>query len=171
MILPNAKRAERRRRRKKRLAEEAASDPALPAFKPGRNPMILGGAILLFIILGSMLTSQLSAPKPAAVQERMDPSARAWREVQVLTTALQRFYRDTGTFPAEEQGLVALVRDPGIPGWKGHYVNLIQPDPWRTPYRYSITEAGPEVRSAGPDRTFGTDADIFRHVDEDTPEI
>ena len=141
------------------MQEDTEPTNPAPYFRPGKNPAILGGIILVFIILGSLLTSQLqTVPETPTIAE--DPIARVWREVDALTAALERFYADTGRFPTEEEGLVALVRDPDVPGWNGHYVNLIQPDPWRTPYRYTLTDAGPEVRSAGPDRTFGTDTDI-----------
>ncbi|MFU8780314.1 MAG: type II secretion system protein GspG [Kiritimatiellia bacterium] len=159
MIPPKSPDAPKRKRKNKQL-DDTQPEHTLPYFRPGKNPTILGGIILLFIVLGSLLTSQLSGPAPETIQQ-VDPIARAFREIQALTTALERFHADTGRFPTAAEGLRALVHDPGTPGWSGHYVNLIQPDPWKTPYRYSLTATGPEVRSAGPDRTFETDADIY----------
>ena len=142
------------------MQEDTEPTNPAPYFRPGKNPAILGGVILVFLVLGTLLTSQFQTqPNEATLAD--DPIARAWREVETLTTALHLFYADTGRFPTEEEGLGALVRDPGAPGWNGHYVNLIQPDPWRLPYRYTLTPNGPEVRSAGPDRTFGTTTDIY----------
>ena len=161
MVLPHAtKPAHHRARRTKRDAE-ASPDAAAFAnlLRTGRNPAFLGGIILVFIVLGSLISSQFA--RQSVTQEmRDDPIARAQREIFALHTALERFLHDTGRFPTPEEGLRALVIDPGIPGWQGNYVNLIKPDPWRTPYRYTLSPDGPEIRSAGPDRTFGTPQDI-----------
>jgi len=165
MLLADSGRAKDapRKRRKKDRAETPAD--LVPFSRIGRNPAILGGVILVFIILGTLLTSQFQT-RPTDRTLQADPVAQAMREVDVLLTALDRFQRDTGRFPTASEGLVALVQNPGIPGWDGHYVNLIQPDPWKTPYRYTLTEAGPEVRSAGPDRAFGTETDIYSILSE-----
>ncbi len=159
MLLPKEK-YPAKKRAKKRIREDDRPAAAVPYFRPGKNPTILGGIILLFIVLGTMLSSQLQTQPDAAVAVD-DPITRAEREVEVLSIALQHFFADTGRFPTESEGLVALVQDPGVADWNGHYVNLVRPDPWRTPYRYTLTEEATEVRSAGPDRTFNTDADIY----------
>ena len=161
MLLP--KDAYPKSQKQKHKSEEEILPRSLPNFRPGKNPTILGSIILVFIILGSLLTSQFQTqPETPTVED--DPIARTWREIDALTAALERFQKDTGRFPTEKEGLVALVRNLDVEGWNGHYVNLIQPDPWRTPYRYSITETGIEVRSAGPDRTFETKTDIVSTI-------
>lgn len=142
----------------------------IPVFRPGKNPALLGAIIFVFILLGSLITTQLDTTEET-IERQDDPIARAEREVQVLTTALERFREDIGRYPTAEEGLEALVQDPGEEGWTRHYVNLIQPDPWRTPYRYSITENGPEVRSAGPDRTFDTDEDIYERINQSDDQL
>jgi general secretion pathway protein G len=156
MLLPDA---ERKRHKRKDRDRDETPDGMLPSFHPGRNPTILGGIIVVFIILGTLLTSQLETPRTE--RQQSDPVSLAWRDMETLMMALERFYRDTGRYPTEPEGLVALVRDPGIPGWGGHYVNLIRPDPWKTPYHYTLTAAGPAIRSAGPDRSLGTTNDIY----------
>jgi len=150
-------------RRKQRRHEPADITYAAPGFRPGRSPAILGAIILVFIVLGTLLTSRMQAPRNQPTIEH-DPVARALREVVVLRIALQRFAQDTGRYPSASEGLNALVQDPGVPGWAGHYVNLIQPDPWKTPYRYIPSPQEPDVRSAGPDRTFQTPDDISAQV-------
>ncbi len=161
MVLPQtAKPTSRRVKRKDRSTEDALPPAAFASiFRPGRNPAFLGAIILVFIVLGSLLSSQFA--RQSVTQEwQDDPIARAQREIFALHTALERFQADTGRFPTPEEGLRALVLDPGVQGWQGNYVNLIKPDPWRTPYRYTLATDGPEVRSAGPDRTFHTEQDI-----------
>jgi len=158
MLLPQN--AYSKPKKPKRKAEEDIPTTTLPDFRPGKNPTILGGIVLVFIVLGSLLTSQFQTqPETTAIID--DPIARAWREIDALTAALERFHADTGRFPTGDEGLVVLVHNPDIEGWNGHYVNVIKPDPWRTPYRYTLTDEGPEVRSAGPDRAFNTEADMY----------
>ena len=165
MLLPQNAYPRDQRKRKRHPADDAPSR-LLPDFRPGKNPAILGGIILVFIILGTLLSSRFQT-SPETPTLAADPIAQAWREIDALTAALVQFQKDTGRFPRAQEGLVALVQNPGLPGWKGHYVNLIQPDPWKTPYRYTPPPDGPEVRSAGPDRTFHTDADIYKRPDDD----
>ena len=59
--------------------------------------------------------------------------------------ALQMYYTDSGHYPTTEQGLAALLHNPGNePKWKGPYLlneSQIRPDPWGHPYKY--TEPGP----------------------------
>jgi len=159
MLLPKSAYPQKKHKRKRKIEEDSLHHP-VPDFRPGKNPAILGAIILVFIILGALITSQLETTQETVIRQD-DPVARAWREMDALMAALERFREDTGRFPTEEEGLVALVQDPGIEGWSGAYVNVIHPDPWRTPYRYTRTEQGPEVRSAGPDQTFGTETDIY----------
>jgi len=40
----------------------------------------------------------------------------------MIATALEIFRSDTGRYPDAEEGLTAIVKDPGIPGWSGPYV-------------------------------------------------
>lgn len=129
--------------------------------RPGRSPAILGATVLVFLVLGTLLTSRIEQPTTSNVDRQLAQEAQARREVDTLATALERFRADTGRYPTQAEGLTALVQNPGLPEWDGHYVNLIQPDPWNTPYRYVPDPVSPEIRSAGPDRTFGTDQDIY----------
>ncbi len=43
-------------------------------------------------------------------------------ELNTISDGLVEFYEDTGRFPSEGEGLVALVSDPGVTGWQGPYV-------------------------------------------------
>jgi len=44
------------------------------------------------------------------------------QELGRIRAALEDYYEDTGAFPAEADGLGALVTDPGAPGWQGPYL-------------------------------------------------
>lgn len=43
-------------------------------------------------------------------------------EYNMLVTALEAFQIDTGRYPTRDEGLQALVRDPGVAGWAGPYI-------------------------------------------------
>ncbi|MBN1670212.1 MAG: type II secretion system protein GspG [Kiritimatiellae bacterium] len=78
-----------------------------------------------------------------------------------LARAVQRFRTDCGAFPAENQGLQALVSDPAMPGWRGPYLTPEELlDPWGTPYRYELKRRAPRIVSAGVDKTFGSADDV-----------
>jgi len=61
-------------------------------------------------------------------------------QVTELGIALDMFRFDTGRYPTNEEGLRALIEDPGIGGWQGPYVrkSSVPLDPWRRAFQYSI---------------------------------
>lgn len=95
---------------------------------------------------------------------------QAMEELDALRIALEVFKHDTGKYPdPRDEGLKALVRDPGVDGWAGHYVTLIKPDPWHKKYRYSLEEGEVRLLSCGKDQECGTADDI--HAGKPDPEI
>jgi len=59
-------------------------------------------------------------------------------QIEMLSTALDSFKLDTGRYPTTEEGLKALVENPGIPGWDGPYLKKkkVPKDPWGHDYIY-----------------------------------
>jgi general secretion pathway protein G len=56
-----------------------------------------------------------------------------------LSTALDLFLVDVGRYPTQQEGLQALVQNPGtLANWHGPYVkaNTVPLDPWGQPYQY-----------------------------------
>jgi len=152
---------ERRRRiRKRRREEESGRRPGIEPLSrrllSGKAAM-LGAMLAVLSIVSVMLVTAARGRKPAADTTRM---GKARKEVDVLNTALDLFHSDCGRFPSQTEGLVALVRDPGVSNWGGPYVNLVKPDPWQTRYIYQTDGANARASSAGPDRTPGTDDDV-----------
>ncbi|MCF7668301.1 MAG: type II secretion system protein GspG [Verrucomicrobia bacterium] len=81
----------------------------------------------------------------------------------VLSDALDIFEVDCGRFPTAEEGLDALIENPGIDGWRGPYVKVHQGfiDQWGTSIKYDRIEGeGFILYSAGADKEFGTADDI-----------
>lgn len=78
-----------------------------------------------------------------------------------LRSSLQMYRMHNVKFPSQEQGLSALVDNPGIPSWRGPYSepeNLI--DPWGSPIQYEIEANKVRFSSAGGDGEMGTADDI-----------
>lgn len=86
--------------------------------------------------------------------------------IQTFSNQLEVYNADTGTFPTTDQGLGALIANPGVPKWNGPYLrnqSKVPADPWGNPYVYK--QPGDEGRdydivSAGPDGQLGTADDI-----------
>lgn len=87
-------------------------------------------------------------------------------DITSFKTALQLYNADTGQYPTSDQGLDALIHNPGVNGWNKPYLQdleKIQLDPWGNPYVYkNPSEHGQDydIISAGPDGQIGTTDDI-----------
>jgi general secretion pathway protein G len=97
-------------------------------------------------------------------------SKTAAAQMKTLSSALDRYRLDTGRLPSTDQGLKALVQDPGVRGWHGPYLdNDVPLDPWSHPYVYSApgkTGRDYDLMSYGADGKpggTGEDADIAAH--------
>jgi general secretion pathway protein G len=85
-------------------------------------------------------------------------------QISEFKDAIQAFENDTLRFPTTEEGLDALVRNPGNLGnWNGPYLKKgIPSDPWGREYGYKCPgDHGPyDLCSYGSDGIAGTDDDI-----------
>jgi general secretion pathway protein G len=65
---------------------------------------------------------------------------RARQDIRAIETALNVFRLDNYRYPTTDEGLQALVTNPGeaaAPNWqRGGYLKSIPLDPWRRPYLY-----------------------------------
>jgi general secretion pathway protein G len=82
------------------------------------------------------------------------------KELQVLRTALEWFRADCRRYPSTAEGLRALVRDPGVPGWAGFYIEELPRDVWKPPFRYACTNESIALFSSGPDGLEGNADDV-----------
>jgi general secretion pathway protein G len=60
-------------------------------------------------------------------------------EMKSMSTALDLFLLDVGRYPTQQEGLPALVANPGgLQSWHGPYLNatVVPNDPWGRPYQY-----------------------------------
>lgn len=81
-------------------------------------------------------------------------------QIQALSSNLDLYRLDTGRYPSQQEGLLALLKPPAtLDGWNGPYIkkeaSLI--DPWGTPYVYRIPgEHGEyDLLSLGADKAVG----------------
>ena len=87
---------------------------------------------------------------------------KARNHMKLLQTAVLVLEANCGVFPSREQGLRALIENPGLDSWEGPYIEeaSLLADPWGSPYRYSPLPNGFEIASAGPDAHFGSGDDL-----------
>ncbi len=75
-----------------------------------------------------------------------------------------------GSYPTTEQGLTALIEDPGVEGWEQPFLTRRSfNDPWGYEYRYRIPASRGinfDLFSVGPDGQEGTEDDIGNWEEE-----
>ena len=167
MLLPSALQkhsARERKRAKDRIRRNAERQKRQLLFTGSALERRSGGqlafAVIILLTAGALLVSRVTRP-PARPAGR-SPVMIAERELSNLAEAVSHFKADIGRYPTAEEGLLALINNPGIENWNGPYVNLIKPDPWRTQYQLRHKPDGrAAIISAGPDRAWDTDQDII----------
>jgi general secretion pathway protein G len=90
--------------------------------------------LVVMVIVG--LLAALVAPKlfPKLGKGKQ---AAAKAQIELLGQALDQFRLDVGRYPTTQEGLNALVTNPGVPNWEGPYLKKALPnDPWGRPYGY-----------------------------------
>jgi type II secretion system protein G len=112
-------------------------------------------AIVLLIGVATYWTPKISPCKNArnhATHAVMDS----------LLRAVIRYEHDCYAPPTTQQGLVALVENPGIKCWKGPYVPSIPCDSWGKAFQYQFSGDRITITSLGRDRKAGTKDDIHK---------
>lgn len=97
-------------------------------------------------------------------QSQRARETRARLDIANFSAALDRYEIELGTYPTTDQGLDALVDDPGVPGWNGPYVGRRTfRDPWGRDYQYRYPGTrgiNYDLYTLGADGQEGTDDDI-----------
>ncbi len=101
----------------------------------GEKGFTLIELLIVIVILGML--AALVAPR---LMGKLGKSKRqiAKTQIEMLSTALDAFKLDVGRYPTTEEGLKALIENPGIEGWDGPYLKKkkIPKDPWGRDYIY-----------------------------------
>jgi general secretion pathway protein G len=117
---------------------------------------------MLVVVTIIALFLAIAGPKMLGYADRARVTA-AKQEIVNIQSALQQYKLEVGTFPTQEQGLLALRQKPnGVEQWHGPYlVKDLGNDPWGHPYIYKFPgEHGdePDIVSLGADgQPGGTD--------------
>jgi general secretion pathway protein G len=124
------------------------------------------GFTLIELIVVLVILGLLAAVVGPSVYKKLAGSKDKIAKIQIteLEGALQMYSFDMGHFPSSNEGLEALVRNPGTSdSWKGPYLAKDLPkDPWDRPYayRYPGVHGEFDIFSLGADGAEGTDDDI-----------
>ena len=138
---------QKRSRREKDLRQVPASEAGFTLLE---LLVVLGIIAMLATVAGPQVLRYLG-------KARTD-TAKA--QISAISTALELYALDTGTFPSQDVGLLALVTAPqnGSP-WHGPYLQRKEglTDPWGRPYNYRFPgHAGPpDVFTMGRDNAPG----------------
>ncbi|MFO7870036.1 MAG: type II secretion system protein GspG [Kiritimatiellia bacterium] len=155
-----------RRRAAVRASLEAGGErdgTSMPDFLTRPGPATAAMMLVLMVVVGGLLLGRSKLSVTGTGESKR--IARAARNIKTLKIALENFRRDVGRYPSAEEGLKALIVNPGLEDWRGRYVTRMVPDPWGTPYGYAVAGGEAEVYSAGPDAVSGTGDDV--RVSED----
>jgi len=116
-------------------------DPGM-ARAPGGAHGAERGFTLIEIMVVVVILGILAALVAPNVIRRVDDArvTKAKQDIRAYETALNLYRMDNFRYPATEQGLEALVKqptDPNIRNWKqGGYVDGLKKDPWGNDYLY-----------------------------------
>ena len=136
--------------------------------KPGRRGeagLSLLEVMVVLAIIG--LVAVIAVPQLIGYLDRSKVDT-ARIQARNLSSILDLYRLDVGRYPTQDQGLIALSRQPvGVNRWRGPYlksdVSLI--DPWGAPYVYVVSRDGRTARvlsygADGAEGGEGVDADI-----------
>jgi len=132
-----------------------AKDGNARAWTPGELAVL---GVILTMILGTCLWNR-------ETDLRVQRIGTAREQIGEFRKAVRTYYEDTGSFPPAEEGLTALVANPGSDAWRGPYLfsDRIPRDPWGREYVLDgtgVENGRPRILSFGPDRRPGTADDI-----------
>jgi len=164
------------RKNKRKVIESIRSDAARKKLEiTGRAPVIPHGPRFYLVIILFFSALLFVALNYSTVPQYRDGKlTRTTVTINTFAEALGRFHFHTGVYPTTEQGLTALtwIETGKIPGYNGPYLmeKFLPMDAWKTPYRYEgpgddPSDPPPTLVSAGPDRKFDTEDDIYPDPD------
>ena len=121
--------------------------------------------IMIVMIIIGLLASLVGPKLFGHLGKARQKTAKA--QIEMLMASLDAYRLDVGSYPSQQEGLEALVRNPGHDEWSGPYLakGSVPEDPWKRPYIYQNPGQHGEVDlySLGNDNKpggSGEDADV-----------
>jgi general secretion pathway protein G len=113
---------------------------AAPRATPRRAIGSAGFTLLEILVVIAILGLLIGLVAPAALRQLSGARASVVKQsIERISSVLDLYKLDVGSYPTTEQGLAALVQKPGGAGnWNGPYLkgDAIPVDPWNHPYVY-----------------------------------
>ena len=108
-------------------------------FRRGRTAFQGGFTLMELLVVLAILGLLMSLVGPQVLNQLGGAKTKtALIQIKDLEQALEMYKLDVGRFPSSDQGLDALVKNPGgASGWNGPYLKADVPmDPWKREYIY-----------------------------------
>ncbi len=139
-------------------ALRAIGDRLKPPDRSRRERGDAGFTILEILVVITIIGMLIGVVAPAALRQLGGARVSvAKQSIERLSTVLDLYNLDMGSYPTSEQGLTALVEKPAAAtNWNGPYVkgDKIPLDPWSRPYVYRRPSERPgheyDLCSTGP---------------------
>jgi general secretion pathway protein G len=112
----------------------------MPRLNIGRRDHDAGFTLLEMLVVVAILGLLIGMVAPAVLHQLGGArTSIAQQSIQRLSTVLDIYKLDVGSFPTTEQGLQALIAQPAsVPRWNGPYLkgDATPADAWGKPYIY-----------------------------------
>ena len=113
--------------------------------------------IMVVIIIIGLMGAIVGPSVFSRVQQAKE--TRVIQDIRAIESALKMYRLDNFNYPAQSEGLNALVTAPSSArNWRGPYLESIPQDPWNQQYRYAfpgVNGKQVEVFTYGRDNTSG----------------
>ena len=114
--------------------------------------------LLVVVIIG--LLAAVALPRLGGRKREAEISS-AKGSIAGISVGIDLYETDNGQLP---ESLNNLITKGSENNWNGPYMRdgKVPMDPWGTAYQYNKKENSYEIRSAGPDKSFGTTDDVTK---------